>query len=137
MEQNNSVRFIFWAIFIACLIFLAVKYGQRCSQEHFVPVRVVLPPKRPSTYIGYDEMQNVGADLPQVWPNYNKFSLYSSHVSPGNPRGYPYTNTPYDETMRECSSTCYPESHKGRCLTGCVMKALHQSLAPLSQVKFG
>nr|QBK86150.1 MAG: hypothetical protein LCMAC101_07450 [Marseillevirus LCMAC101] len=71
----------------------------------------------------------------QPWPGYDKYSLYSTMVSPRNTDNYPYMDTPYNEIMRSCVPSCYSsdqdQDQSKRCLKGCVFLALAETLPPV------
>jgi len=67
------------------------------------------------------------SDYSPPWPGYNKYSLYSPHVSPPNTDNYPYTDSPYNQIMNPCAMGCTDK----KCLSDCVFRALAESLAPI------
>ena len=65
-----------------------------------------------------------------VWKGYDKYSLYSTMVSPPNINNYPYMNSPYDQLISNCSSQCRGE-HQTKCLMECTLHALDMTLPPI------
>ena len=67
------------------------------------------------------------SDYSSPWPGYNKYSLYSPHVSPPNTDNYPYMDSPYNQVMTPCAMGCTDK----KCLSGCVFRSLAESLTPV------
>ena len=63
----------------------------------------------------------------QPWPGYDKYSLYSTMVSPPNTDNYPYMDSPYNQVMNLCSSGCSDK----KCLSECVLHTLAETLPPI------
>lgn len=125
----SYVVFIFCFILIGILTVFLVKQGMKC--EGFAQVKLESNlPKYPTTNRNPDPRHSV----PEVWNGYNRFSMYSTQVNPGNPTGYRYMDTKYDRVMRQCAPACYGAEDIRPCLTACIKDALANSLTPIYDV---
>ena len=116
------------------VLFLFLRRGQTCAScENFTQK---LPLSKESEYRkkkrkelgGYhNHVPDFVNTYNQPWPGYDKYSLYSTMVSPPNINNYPYMDSPYNQVMNTCASGC---SNK-KCLEECVLHTLAETLHPI------
>jgi hypothetical protein len=143
----SSNTFFYALIIVAGLVvlFLFLKRGQTCTScsegfkqksQQSIKESEYRREKRNKSgayhdYVPATETNNkhydFKSDYSQPWPGYNKYSLYSPHVSPPNTDNYPYMDSPYNQVMTPCAMGCTDK----KCLSGCVFHALAETLAPV------